>query len=177
MVGLRYPAYKKFARFDVPVACSIEVLATLGFIAMALALHGPKAIAPWLWSSIYFTMLTQLSHLQPDAQRDHATWLKQQISVDYRRDCRVTGFLTGHLNNQTLHHLFPGVYGGNLRRLVPLLDAWATRWGLPLLTRRGYLHALATWAAHLASLNQQRGELLGGHADGAHVLRAQRENL
>ena len=90
-------------------------------LPMAAALLGGLArgvllsLVPIVVSSLCFMLVTQVSHIQEECQRDDVLdepdpFKRQaQTSLDYSPRSRLTLFCTGGLNLQSIHHLMPSV--------------------------------------------------------------------
>ena len=92
---------------------------------------------PWAQSSIYFALVGQVSHQQPEAQFaedalvktkaeqggfvSHDAFLRAQVlaSTDYSTSSFFWGVVTCSLNMQSLHHALPGVCECHYRDLYP----------------------------------------------------------
>lgn len=76
---------------------------------------------------LYLACVFQVSHLssacqvEPSENKDE--WAVEQLRtcVDYATDCPITTFLTGALNHQTAHHLFPGISQYHLPTVTKLI--------------------------------------------------------
>lgn len=76
--------------------------------------------------SYLFCLFTQVTHLQEDCfpskeEMSKMSFAKRQIatSLDFATDSPFWGFVSGGLNAQAVHHLFPTVSSVHLRHLYP----------------------------------------------------------
>ena len=76
---------------------------------------------------LYLACVFQVSHLsracQVELSEKPGEWAIEQVRhcVDYATQCPVTTFLTGALNHQTAHHLFPAVSQYHLPTVTKLI--------------------------------------------------------
>ena len=105
--------------------------------------------------SVYFTVVTQVSHLQPDAQRaeiavhdvqSQDTFLRGQVatSTDYSTSSYFWHILTTGLNAQSLHHSLPGICSCHFTQLYPAFDAICRKHKVEISRREHLGHALLT---------------------------------
>mmetsp|Transcript_6042 Transcript_6042/g.19683 ORF Transcript_6042/g.19683 Transcript_6042/m.19683 type:complete len:873 (-) Transcript_6042:4985-7603(-) len=94
--------------------------------------------APQFLGSAIFMAVTQIAHLIEATYEDIATvgvssWHEHQIrtTCNYAGDSWVHGLLTGGLNLQIEHHLFPTVNHCHLSRLRPIVKAVCRDWCVP----------------------------------------------
>jgi len=104
---------------------------------------------PFLQASIWFMCVTQVSHIQEEAQRPRVQaeqdFFKQQAlsSLDYSDKNRLTTFMTGGLNLQSLHHVCPNVSCCHYVDLYPKFFAIAEKHNCaPSTASGGWIHAL-----------------------------------
>ena len=129
--------------------------------------------------------VTQIAHLTEETTAPHAAaaglsyppnesvcYYEHQLrtALDFAAPSSTCFFLTGGLNLQVAHHLFPAVNHCHLRALVPIIsrvaekhglrylsspsmsDSLARHWGLIKAVRRDHLTAARKSAASTASL-------------------------
>ena len=123
-------------------AWDVDPLAGAGYgVALALV---PMAVA-----SLCFMLVTQVSHIQEGCQRnetlDEPDPFKRQAqtSLDYSPTSRLTGFLTGGLNLQSIHHLLPSVSCVHYPAMYPKFLAICEKHGCLPDRADGFAHALA----------------------------------
>ncbi|KAM6460100.1 acyl-CoA (8-3)-desaturase-like [Liasis olivaceus] len=82
--------------------------------------------------SILFTWISQMSHIPMHIDRDtNKDWLSTQLQAT----CNVNqsffnDWVTGHLNFQIEHHLFPTMPRHNFRKVAPLVKAMCAKHGV-----------------------------------------------
>lgn len=130
--------------------------------------------------SLLFTVVTQISHLQdqcdlenlekewkeeqsdeaekdtPDSLSITEDWIKGQAltSLDYSTTSHLWRWLTGGLNTQTVHHLFPGVCSEHYTSLYPKVRAVCAAHGVRL-HRTTHMYAAAMSMNSHLSRNRQ----------------------
>jgi fatty acid desaturase len=148
------PPGVRLSPWEVALMC-LELTTAAGLFVAAALRHGLwRAALPWLVASAVFTLVTQVSHLHgaKGDDRSFAHWQVSQ-SLDYRRENHLVGFLTGGLNNQALHHLFPCVGSEHLPRLVKVFLETCARHGVAPVEASGWRGAASRWLARLWELN------------------------
>ncbi|KAG8464161.1 hypothetical protein KFE25_003224 [Diacronema lutheri] len=124
------------------------------------------AFAPPMISSLIFMLVTQVSHVQPEAQRAHvddeSDFFKRQAltSVDYNGGSRLWGALTGGLNVQSLHHTLPHISSCHYASIYPKFKAICERHDVALVERTSLLHAAQTALRYIWMLNHSKRKLL-----------------
>ena len=93
---------------------------------------------PQFVGSAIFMAVTQIAHLiqvtyEDAANVTAASWYEHQVrtACNYAADSRVHYWLTGGLNLQIEHHLFPTVNHCHLSRLRPMVKAACRDWCVP----------------------------------------------
>ena len=107
--------------------------------------------------SILFVAVTQISHIQNDAQElKDDDFFKAQVesSVDYSSTSYVVSFLTGGLNTQSIHHVFPGVASCHYTKLFPKFRQICKKHDVRLNERTSFGHALFTTCCYIVLLNK-----------------------
>lgn len=114
-----------------------------------------------LVGSAYLAFLFQCNHVVLDAEFPKANaagevtgdWGKMQIATtqDYAHDSYWTYFLTGALNYQVTHHLFPYVSQAHYRQVAPLIKDYCREHGVQYVCRASFVEAAA---AHIGMLHQ-----------------------
>lgn len=83
--------------------------------------------------------VTQLNHLNtevlypnPEYSRFDVPWSKMQVmtTVDYATDSTLWNFLTGGLNSQVIHHMFPWILSVYYKDLNPILVKTCAEFGV-----------------------------------------------
>ena len=107
------------------------------------------ALVPMATSSLCFMLVTQVSHIQEGCQRnetlDEPDPFKRQAqtSLDYSPTSRLTGFLTGGLNLQSIHHLLPSVSCVHYPAMYPKFLAICEKHGCVPARANGFFDAVA----------------------------------
>ena len=100
----------------------IGILYIYPFVAFPIIQAIIWAIYPTVGFSILFMLLSQINHMVPEASEKKSTnYFKHQIltSHNFAPDSYIMYLLTGGLNLQIEHHLFPSVSHGHLYDLRP----------------------------------------------------------
>jgi len=91
---------------------------------------------PWNVTSLLWTMLTQVSHIQEDCQQPPADGqlLRWQVesAVDYSVDSEFVTIITAGLNMQSIHHVIPTVALCHFHKIYPEYAEICRRHGVRL---------------------------------------------
>lgn len=139
----------------------VELAAYLSFWAFVIDARGlARAVVPIVTSSVIFNSITQVSHIQREAFAEASSdkerhWAVAQVrsTVDYSRESRAAAFLTGGVNNQAIHHLFPSVCSEYYPRIVRAYLEAAERHGVRVNTASSFADALREHLAYLSEIN------------------------
>lgn len=102
------------------------------------------AMCPAAIFSFLFMLNTQLAHLNEETENDQRPqskcWYKHQLAttVDFATDSRLHWFVSGGLNLQVPHHLFPCVDHWHLPALRPIIQQVCKEHGVPMSCFAGY---------------------------------------
>jgi fatty acid desaturase len=133
---------------------------SLSLYLYVLVIHGVVAAAtPWVVAGAYFCIISQVSHLQEecqdpelevrhaDSQRKVRPWSHRQIlhTVDYNPHSSLVNILTGGLNTQSIHHLFPTIHNAHYIALWPRLAPIMAKHGVLVSQRSSIFAALVSW--------------------------------
>jgi len=142
------------------------VVVAVSFIWPFFCFHLPKAI---IWATLpmgiyswLFMVHTQTNHLtNHTANMKDTNFLKHQVITAQNfgvGDCGVWGglcfLLSGGLNYQIEHHLFPTVNHGHLPCLQPKVKAICKKHGIPYNEVNGYTEALNDFLIHFDNMGQ-----------------------
>lgn len=115
--------------------------------------------------SYWLALLFQVNHVvtdvawpRPDSNNCVAMdWAELQVltTQDYAHDSRLANFLTGALNHQISHHLFPGISQYYYPQIAPIVVRTIKEFGLPFHYKASYLEALGTHIGLLRALGTQ----------------------
>jgi len=70
--------------------------------------------------------------------------LQVKSSQDYAQDSFWTTYLSGALNFQIEHHLFPGISQAHYPAIAPLVKKQCEKYGIPYLTKSSFWEAFRT---------------------------------
>ena len=115
------------------------------------------ALVPYLWFSVLFMMNTQINHLLPHTA--HATdsdWYKHQVitAQDFGVASKFCFILSGGLNYQVIHHLFPTVNHCHLPKLQPIVARLCEKYGVKYTTAGGYVDAIRAHHEHSVNMSK-----------------------
>jgi fatty acid desaturase len=115
-----------------------------------------------MFSSYYLALIFQVSHVNsnvkwplPDENNVvHADWWKLQIltTQDYSTDSWFVTFMTGALNHQTAHHVFPGIAQCYLPIVTPIVKKTCEDFGVQYNYCGTLWDALSSHVGHLKRL-------------------------
>jgi hypothetical protein len=146
-------------------AAAAQLAVTLAVLAYPAVRWGATAAAaawtlyPFAVSSLLFMAVTQVSHLQARAQRrpraagEHWAHRMVDTAVDYSQGSHLATFLTGGLNMQGLHHCAPTLSSARFVEAYPIYRALCAKHGLVIHEEPSFLHALASYWAHVCALS------------------------
>jgi acyl-lipid (8-3)-desaturase len=115
--------------------------------------------------SYYLALVFQPNHVVNEAMMlsvDKATntidmdWAEMQVrtTIDYGLDSRLTHFLTGGLNFQVVHHLFPGVCQLHYADIYPIVMDTCQEYNIPYASVPTYWDALKCHFRYLYDMGQ-----------------------
>lgn len=105
----------------------------------------------------YMETVFIVNHLQRDLVPDpDAHWAVQQVqgTSNWGSRSRVANWLSGGLNHQIEHHLFPSMSIYLYPVIAPVVEATCVEFGLPYRNYRGFGAALASCAGYLHDLGR-----------------------
>ncbi|KAL3684049.1 hypothetical protein R1sor_002071 [Riccia sorocarpa] len=114
------------------------------------------AIVPYLAFSILFMLNTQINHLTPEAAHEtNQDWYKHQVitAQDFGVNSRFCFLMSGGLNYQIVHHLFPTVNHHHLVKLQPIVARLCEKHGVPYKHVAGYAAAIKSHHAHTVNMS------------------------
>lgn len=101
---------------------------------------------------LWFAVFTQLNHIstqvswpEPNEKNEiHSDWAEIQVAStkDYCTDSRFWTLITGALNHQVAHHLFPGVLQCHYRHITPIVRETCKEFGIPYYCDETFSEAL-----------------------------------
>lgn len=105
----------------------------------------------------YMETVFLVNHLQPGlVPRPDEHWAVQQVrgTANWASRSRVANWLSGGLNHQIEHHLFPSMSIYLYPVIAPVVEATCVEHGLPYRSYRGFGAALRSCVAHLHDLGR-----------------------
>lgn len=152
-------AFWAFYRFVVPFGLVTTPVVTWGqFFALFMASE---------WCTGYWLAFNfQVSHISSDADflfKDDDTntidaeWAVKQVetTVDYGHDSWWAAYLSGALNYQTVHHLFPTVSQYHYPKITPLVMRVAEKHGVKFNVKKTFADALMGHVQHLKDMGNE----------------------
>lgn len=139
-----------YSRFVLP-------LRFMTFTEMVILYFIQDAVSSW-WLALSF----QASHVVgevdwPVADKDNkisTDWSELQIrtTMDYATDSWFWTLVTGALNHQTTHHLFPGISQYYYRQVTPIVVATCKEFNIPYHYKPTFSQALGAHLNHLENM-------------------------
>jgi len=116
--------------------------------------------------SLYLAFLFQCNHVaegvtfpKADARSRNVEldWAKMQLATtqDYGHSSFLTYFMTGALNYQVTHHLFPYISQGHYRELAPIVQLYCKQHNVDYVARDNVIDAARAHIGLLRQLGQQ----------------------
>ena len=110
-----------------------------------------------LINGFWLGFITQVNHINgsvifPDASsKPGMTWSEMQVAtaVDYATDSPLWSFLTGGLNTQVVHHLFPWILSSYYVDINPIVEKTCAEYGVSYMSYSGIWDI---WKAHIKYL-------------------------
>ena len=81
--------------------------------------------------------------------------MQLETTQDYGHDSFMTYWMTGALNYQVTHHLFPYVSQGHYRDLAPVIKAYCAKHGVRYIARKNFIDAARAHIGKLRELGQK----------------------
>lgn len=111
-----------------------------------------------LITGFWLGFITQLNHingsvlfLDSSSAEPKMTWSEMQVATtaDYATNSTLWSFLTGGLNNQVVHHLFPWVLSSYYKDITPIVQETLAEFGVSYIS---YNDIWDMWNAHIKYL-------------------------
>eukprot|EP00636_Phaeomonas_parva_P003541 CAMPEP_0118862098 /NCGR_PEP_ID=MMETSP1163-20130328/7412_1 /TAXON_ID=124430 /ORGANISM="Phaeomonas parva, Strain CCMP2877" /LENGTH=503 /DNA_ID=CAMNT_0006795965 /DNA_START=145 /DNA_END=1653 /DNA_ORIENTATION=- len=127
---------------------------SLSVLVLPWYLHGVNgkalafAIIPFVIASLFFMVVTQVSHVQEETQTNEIVnepdFFKRQAmtSMDYSAPSNFARFWTGGLNMQSIHHVCPGLNSSHYTDIYPAFHALCVKHGCAPAKADNIVHAL-----------------------------------
>ncbi|KAL3684054.1 hypothetical protein R1sor_002076 [Riccia sorocarpa] len=119
------------------------------------------AILPYPTASVLFMLNTQINHLTPGcAHETNEDWYKHQVitAQDFGVNSRFCFLMSGGLNYQIVHHLFPTVNHHHLVKLQPIVARLCEKHDVAYKHVAGYAAAIKSHHAHTVSMSYNEKE-------------------
>jgi fatty acid desaturase len=157
-------------------AGALQLLASAAVLLLPLATMPLRAgllfaLYPYAITSLLFMCITQISHLQAEAQAGGGGssssssnsagggghWARAQVeaSLDYAQDSRLVTYLTGGLNSQGLHHCLPFLSSSRFVEFYPVYRGICARHGVAIKETPGFGTSLAMFWGHIEALSHK----------------------
>jgi len=145
----------------------VNLFYLLGIPIIFGVLDWKSVIALWVLQDLicgyYLAFNFQVSHISTEAffpcsdkidpnLRDEWAIAQVVTSVDYGHENGIWAFLSGALNYQTIHHLFPGVSQYHYPAIAPIVKDICKQWKIPFNHVEGGLPA--AFAMHIKYLKE-----------------------
>ena len=143
------------------VVAPVVVLGPLHGLATTLVM---MAVGAYYMEGIFI-----VNHLQAGlVPRPGAHWAEQQVqgSANWGSGGRWTNWISGGLNHQLEHHLFPSMSIYLYPTISPVVRATCAEFGLRYRDCGGYVSALAQCLGHLHDLGRRQSRARAGSAPG-----------
>ncbi|KAL2631564.1 hypothetical protein R1flu_016250 [Riccia fluitans] len=119
------------------------------------------AVVPYVIVSNLFMVNTQINHLTTDtAHAGDEDWFKHQVvtAQDFGVKSKFCFFLSGGLNLQVTHHLFPTVNHCHLHKLQPIVALLCDKYSVKYKTYSGYFDAIRAHHDHVVRMSYNDDE-------------------
>ncbi|KAI9223875.1 fatty acid desaturase-domain-containing protein [Blastocladiella britannica] len=115
------------------------------------------ALVPTFIFSTLFMLNTQVNHLTPhNISATSRDWYKHQIVTAQNFGTNVFHFvMSGGLNHQLEHHLFPGINHVHLPALQPKIIAVCKKHNVPYTHASGYIEAVRNYLTHTDNMAEK----------------------
>jgi fatty acid desaturase/cytochrome b involved in lipid metabolism len=160
----------EISQFDLKTLYCTKALFILYAGIIPLSLHSvPKVLLiTFIYvavSSYYFVLMFNVNHLTDDSHfpqessptRDWAS-LQVMTATNFCHNSLFWNWMSGSLNLQIEHHLFPGVCHTKLRYIQPIVEKTCKEYGLPYTSFPSYWAAFVSHYRLLKSLGEQPTE-------------------
>lgn len=163
-VPINPPSAKEILLFLVPKFVLLYYRVVLPYLYISLPALLLLNLLSEAVMGFWLGIITQVSHVNADAafpnpessSSYNMTWSKMQISTtaDYAMESTLWNFLSGGLNNQVLHHLFPGILPFHFRKLTPILRRTCSEFGVQYHSYSSLWEIWCSHTQHLKNLGQ-----------------------
>ena len=84
--------------------------------------------------------------------------LQVRTTKDYSSFSFICTILTGALNHQVAHHLFPGMIQSHYRKITPIIQETCNEFGIPYHTEKSFLAAFISHLKFLFHMGHQKNK-------------------
>lgn len=155
--------YDAYLKYSIPKLVIQAALTLLFIVVPFLLFKWPKALAfiliPYVISAMIFMTVTQVSHIQEEAQpeKPNENWMRQMVesSLDYSQESEFWFLVSGGLNIQSLHHCLPAMGSSQLFHLYPKFRAICEKHGVKLHEVPTFWDAIKKYWSHMANLSKE----------------------
>mgnify|MGYP006148664315 FL=1 len=122
-----------------------------------------KALAfstfPWILTAAVFIAFTQVNHLQAEcflpAVLDEPNAVKRQVTtaMDYKQDSVAWQIMTGGINIQSMHHVFPSVCSANFVDVYPKFVEVCRKHNCTVNMKSSWAESMTGMLSHMWNLN------------------------
>lgn len=164
-------AAKENIRFDLKTHFGFWITKLI-FVGLFVIL--PLQFMPWytfligfgIWvytTGLVTSVVFQLAHaveetkfIAPDTEVLENDWAVHQVltTANFGSRSKLLSFLTGGLNQQVEHHLFPRISHIHYPKLSPIVKETCEKYGLPYLEQPTFFHALSSHVRFLYKLGR-----------------------
>ena len=117
------------------------------------------AFLPWVSAALIFVAFTQVNHLQAEcflpAVLDEPNAIKRQVTtaMDYKQDAMFWQVMTGGINIQSMHHVFPSVCSANFVDVYPKFVKVCDTHNVKINSKKSWVEAMTGMLTHMYQLN------------------------
>ena len=117
------------------------------------------SLVPWIGTAVVFICFTQVNHLQAEcflpAVLDEPNAIKRQVTtaMDYKQDSDFWIAVTGGINIQSMHHVFPSVCSANFKDVYPKFVEVCNRHNVVVNMKKTWFEAITGMFTHVYHLN------------------------
>ncbi|KAI9152710.1 hypothetical protein H9P43_009506 [Blastocladiella emersonii ATCC 22665] len=147
-------------------ALTITTMLGWPFLALpneSVGLRLAFALVPSFLFSFLFMVNTQVNHLTPDHIDAYSRdWFKHQVitAQNFGPGSAFHFWMSGGLNHQLEHHLFPGINHIHLRALQPRVLDICRKHGVKYTMASGYVEAVKNYMAHTFNMAVQPKDMV-----------------
>jgi fatty acid desaturase len=117
------------------------------------------SVTPWVGTALVFVAFTQVNHLQAEcflpAVLDEPNAIKRQVTtaMDYKQDSHFWVAMTGGINIQSMHHVFPSVNSANFIDVYPKFVDVCNKHNVVVNSKDSWIDSITGMFTHMYHLN------------------------